>query len=135
MTLNKFQMQLKYHLTSEEPIQIFNKHYSVLAGRHSVSSTSSGLLSDSNAQFTLPHLAAVIQEHTQKSSSRMYQQKSSSTTDDDKGRNSSLHNDLDFPLADRDCFQSHMISFRQNPFVLRDDSEVSYEFKLSGETL
>lgn len=121
-------MQLKYHVTSEEPIRIANKHFSVLAARHAVSQTSGKTLADDSAQFTLPfHLSALITEHPQKSSSV---ENSSSDWSDGLSVNESQDIELDTSLVDRDCFQSHMTCFKWNPYSLLDNREVGFLYML-----
>lgn len=123
-------MELKYHVTSEEPIRISNEHISVFAARHSVVEGSGPALVASNAQFMLPaNLTAVVGHEDMTdidTNAETLVKSKSSWWNGTVLQNSTDLLSEDSPLAVKDCFQSHMTSFQWNPYALLDKTQVRW---------
>lgn len=125
-------------MTSEEPVSIANDHFSIFAACHSVSAETRRNFSISNAQMTLPiNLQSIVNPQE---SSPTVSTKNSSTENEtrvgraegnnfqqtDNQKTDSLPNlGEDGTSMNVDCFQSHMTSFKENPYAILDRNEVN----------
>lgn len=126
-------------MTSEEPVNIANDHFSVFAACHSVSAETRRKFSISNAQMTLPiNLQSIV--NPQESSLTVSTKNSSTENETSVGRaqgnyfqqidNKKTYQSPNLGGEDGtsmnvDCFQSHMTSFKENPYAILDKNEVN----------
>ena len=107
------QLVMKFQAVSEAPVVSSSELYSVMAGQHSPVRGQNMTLTLSDVTFRLPSALSDLVE-------------SSSWENDSMSRNTFTSKYKLQEMTNQHCLQSHMTSFKNNPFTSHEKTKVNY---------